>query len=73
MTPRALRLTAKQIIKILKKAGFVEASQVGSHVKLFNPTTRRIAIVPFHVGKIIPIGTMKSIEKQSGIIFSDDL
>jgi predicted RNA binding protein YcfA (HicA-like mRNA interferase family) len=69
MSPRTPRLTAVEVIKILKLHGFVEASQEGSHKKFFNPKTRRIAIVPFHKGKELPIGTLKSIEKQAGITF----
>ena len=63
------RLTAKEVIKQLKQSGFMEVSQTGSHLKLFNPETQRTAIVPIHQGKMIPIGTLKSIEKQSGITF----
>ena len=47
------RLTAKQVIKRLKAEGFVEASQNGSHLKLFNVDTRQTAIVPVHSNKII--------------------
>jgi predicted RNA binding protein YcfA (HicA-like mRNA interferase family) len=67
--PKSPRLTASQVIKQLKSAGFVEASQSGSHLKLFNPETRRTAIVAVHSNQIIPIGTLKSIEKQAGINF----
>lgn len=70
MSSRTPRLTAKQVVKQLKAAGFVEASQSGSHLKLFNAETRRTAIVPIHSSKVIPIGTLKSIEKQSGIKLS---
>ncbi len=69
MSPRTPRLTAKQVIKQLKNAGFSEIGQTGSHLKLFNQSTRRTAIVPIHSSKIIPIGTLKAIEKQSGIKF----
>ncbi len=69
MSPRTPRLTAKQVIKQLKNAGFAEISQTGSHLKLFNQETRCTAIVPIHSSKIIPIGTLKAIEKQSGIKF----
>ena len=69
MSPHNPRLTTKQIIKQLKNAGFDEISQTGSHLKLFNQETRRTAIVPIHSSKIIPIGTLKAIEKQSGIKF----
>jgi predicted RNA binding protein YcfA (HicA-like mRNA interferase family) len=69
MSPRTPRLTATEIVKILQRHGFVKASQVGSHLKLFNPETRRIAIVPMHQGKVLPIGTIKAIEKQANIQF----
>jgi predicted RNA binding protein YcfA (HicA-like mRNA interferase family) len=70
MSPRTPKLTAKQVIKQLKNEGFIEISQTGSHLKLFNRETRRTAIVPIHSSKIIPIGTLKAIEKQSGVQFS---
>lgn len=70
MSSRMPRLTAKQVIKQLKAAGFVEVSQTGSHLKLFNVETRRTAIVPIHSSKIIPVGTLKSIEKQAGVQFN---
>ena len=69
MSSRTPRLTAKQVIKQLKKAGFTEIGQTGSHLKLFNQDTRRTAIVPIHSSKIIPVGTLKAIEKQSDIKF----
>ena len=68
--PKSPRLTASQVIKQLKSAGFVEASQRGSHLKLFNLETQRTTIVPVHSNQILPIGTLKSIEKQAGINFS---
>jgi predicted RNA binding protein YcfA (HicA-like mRNA interferase family) len=69
MSPRTPRLNAKQIIKQLKNAGFTEIGQTGSHLKLFNQETRRTAIVPIHSSKVIPVGTLKAIEKQSDIKF----
>ncbi|MGB0564299.1 MAG: type II toxin-antitoxin system HicA family toxin [Spirulinaceae cyanobacterium] len=69
MSPRTPRLNAKAVIKHLKAAGFVEVSQNGSHLKLFNAETRRTAIVPVHHRRAIPIGTLKAIEKQSGVTF----
>jgi predicted RNA binding protein YcfA (HicA-like mRNA interferase family) len=70
MSSRYPRLTAREIVRILKDNEFIEVSQTGSHLKLFNPRTQRTAIVPIHKGKIIPIGTLKSIDKQSGITFN---
>ena len=36
MSARTPKLSARQIIKQLKKAGFIEIGQTGSHLKLFN-------------------------------------
>jgi len=69
MSPKSPRLNAKQVINQLKKAGFVEVSQSGSHLKLFNSETCRTAIVPIHSSKDLPLGTLKSIEKQADIKF----
>ena len=69
MSPRTPRLSARQIIKQLKKAGFIEIGQTGSHLKLFNQGNRRTAIVPIHSSKVIPLGTLKAIEKQADIKF----
>jgi predicted RNA binding protein YcfA (HicA-like mRNA interferase family) len=70
MSPKSPRLTAKEIIKQLKNFGFVEVTQTGSHLKLFNPDTKRSTVVPIHSSKIIPIGTLKAIEKQADVKFS---
>jgi predicted RNA binding protein YcfA (HicA-like mRNA interferase family) len=69
MSSKSPRLTAKEVIRQLKASGFAEISQTGSHLKLFNQQTRRTAIVPIHSSKIIPIGTLKAIEKQADIEF----
>lgn len=60
-------MNAKEVLRILKKNGFVEISQKGSHIKLSNNS--KIVIVPMHGSKEIPIGTLKNISKQSGIDF----
>ena len=70
MSFKSPRLTAKQVVSQLKNAGFLEVSQSGSHLKMFNPETRRTAVVPIHVKKVIPIGTLKSIEKQANVKFT---
>jgi predicted RNA binding protein YcfA (HicA-like mRNA interferase family) len=54
MAPKSPRLTAKEVIKPLKAVGFVQATQTGSHLKLFNPETRLTAIVPIHGQKSFP-------------------
>ena len=41
-------MTPREMIKHLKKNGFEEISQNGSHVKLKNQTTGITVIVPYH-------------------------
>ena len=59
-------MTAKQMIKLLKKNGFEEVRQVGSHKQFANKKTGRKTTVTFHIGDL-PIGTERSILKQAGI------
>lgn len=58
-------MDSKEILKILKENGFEKVSQKGSHLKLSNG--ERKVIVPVHGSKDIPLGTIKGIEKQSGV------
>lgn len=58
-------MTAKQMIKLLKKNGFIEVSQNGSHVKLKNSNNITV-IVPNHA-KDLKKGTEQQILKQAGL------
>jgi len=61
-------LTAVQVIRGLKKAGFVFDRQAkGSHEVWYNPVTKRRTTVPNHPGSDIPKGTLKAILKQAGL------
>ena len=56
----------KQIVKILKKIGFIERRQTGSHLIFSNPDTNRIVPVPMHA-KELKKGTLLSILRQADI------
>lgn len=56
-------LKAKQIIKALKKLGFVEKRQSGSHI-FFSHPDGRTTVVPRHPGKDICRGLTKKILKD---------
>ena len=61
-------LSAKQIIKVLQKHGFVLSRRRGSHIIFFNEMMKKSVPVPLHgKNKEIPIGTFLAIVKQSGI------
>jgi predicted RNA binding protein YcfA (HicA-like mRNA interferase family) len=59
-------MKSADIIKALKNDGWFEVSTRGSHVKFKHPVKKGHVIVP-HPKKQMPIGTLKNIEKQSGI------
>ncbi len=53
-------LTGKQIISLLKRAGFIEERKRGSHVFLKHPDGR-MTVVPIHAGESIGPGLMAKI------------
>ena len=59
-------MTPKEMIKLLKKNGFEQVSQNGSHVKMKNPITGKQTIVPLH-NKSMSIGLEQGILKQAGL------
>lgn len=66
--PKLIRLSAKKLIQKLQKVGFTETHQRGSHVYLKNADGTKIATVPIHGSKDIPIGTLHNIViRQAGL------
>ncbi|MFQ8681856.1 type II toxin-antitoxin system HicA family toxin [Enterocloster sp.] len=59
-------MTPREMIKHLKKNGFREVSQSGSHIKLRNDTTGRQTEVPYHC-KDLKKGLEQAILKQAGL------
>lgn len=65
-------MTATEVIKKLKKGGFVfDRYAKGSHEIWYNPITKRRVTVPNHPGKDIPTGTLRAIIKESGYSIED--
>lgn len=59
-------MTAKQIIKILKKNGWYECRSRGSHIQFSHPNKKGIVTVPVHSGDM-PKGTLNNILKQADL------
>jgi len=57
---------SRGVIKELKKDGWYEVNKVGSHKQVKHATKKGRVTVP-HPNRDMPIGTLKSIEKQAGI------
>ena len=59
-------LKPREVIKILKRHGFVELRQIGSHLHLYNSEKKLRATVPMH-NKDLKTPTLRNIIKQSGM------
>ena len=59
-------LDSRDVVRELKRDGWFEVNQVGSHKQFKHPTKKGRVTVP-HPKRDIPKGTLKSIEKQAGV------
>jgi predicted RNA binding protein YcfA (HicA-like mRNA interferase family) len=62
-------MNSREVIRRLKNEGWLEVAQAGGHKQFEHPVKPSRVTVPFPRSDI-PIGALKSIEKQSGIKFS---
>ncbi|MDO5644021.1 MAG: type II toxin-antitoxin system HicA family toxin [Paracoccus sp. (in: a-proteobacteria)] len=60
-----LETNSTKLLKLLKAEGFEEASKKGSHLKLRKGG--RTVILP-HPKKDLPLGTVRSIYQQAGLL-----
>ena len=72
MSDRLPRIDSQDLIRALKRAGFEEQRQRGSHLHLRRAADRRRVTVPVHAGRVIPPGTLQGILRDAGIS-ADDL
>ena len=63
---RLPNLKPREVVKILKKNGFIEVRQVGSHLHLYHPQKNLRATVPMH-NKDLKRKTLVSILDQAKI------
>ena len=59
-------LTPREFIQRIKKLGFIEDHRTGSHVVMYNPTTKKRTVIPYHL-KALPRGTLAAILRESGV------
>lgn len=71
MSPKIPIVTAKELIRALKRAGFSEDRQKGSHLTLINPKTNRTVTVPVHTGVDIGKGLLKKIITEAGLTIEE--
>jgi predicted RNA binding protein YcfA (HicA-like mRNA interferase family) len=60
--------SSREVIQLLKQDGWYEVCCDGDHHQFKHPTkTGRVTVT--HPKKDIPLGTLKNISKQSGVLF----
>src|SRR6266545_1846377 len=59
-------MTSAEVLRTLRADGWTEVARKGSHVQLKHPGRTGRVTVP-HPTKDLPVGTLKSIERQAGI------
>ncbi len=73
MTPRLPAMTSRDVVQKLKRAGFCEWRQTGSHLSMYNEKENKALTIPIHFKKDIPIGTLRSIIRESGLTVEEFL
>lgn len=59
-------MTPREMVRYLKKNGFEEVSQNGSHIKMRNYENGKTVIIPYH-SKAMKKGLELAILKQAGL------
>jgi predicted RNA binding protein YcfA (HicA-like mRNA interferase family) len=67
MSPRLPRITAEDLLRALRRDGWLVDRQRGSHVRLWHPEKTRLVTVAYHAGRIIKPKTLESILEQAGM------
>ena len=67
MNRKVPRVGALELVSALKRAGFEERRQKGSHLHLRRESDKRRVTVPIHKGRDIPTGTLRSILKDADL------
>jgi len=62
--------TAREVVRFLKRKGFIEKRQKGSHLLLQHPQTGYRTSVPMHPGDL-PTGLFLKILKDSGFTLEE--
>lgn len=61
-------MKCSELLRILKKDGWCQVSQKGSHLKLAHPGKSNVIIFPNHGSREIGKGMEKKILKDAGLI-----
>jgi predicted RNA binding protein YcfA (HicA-like mRNA interferase family) len=68
--PKIPIINSQKLVRALRKMGFFEVHQVGSHVQFKHADGRRVT-VPVHTGKDVKTGTLRAILRDIDISIED--
>ena len=60
-------LSARQVVRALKRAGFIEDRQKGSHLILIHPGGKARIVVPVHPGRTIKEPLLRAIIRGANL------
>ncbi|MEK7543683.1 MAG: type II toxin-antitoxin system HicA family toxin [Patescibacteria group bacterium] len=64
--PKLPAIRPRELVAKLKKLGFIEHHQVGSHLTMKNPITGSRAVVPMHL-KDVKKGTLSALLREARV------
>ena len=64
--PKLSPISSHKLVKILKKHGFINARQKGSHLRMIHPDGRKTSI-PMHRGEKVGKGLLTKILKDANL------
>ena len=67
MTPRLPRITAAELLRALRRDGWEEVHQTGSHIQLKHSTKSGRVTVPYHRGVVLNPKTLSSVLDQASL------
>ena len=68
--PKAPRVTAREVIRVIERIGFIQVRASGSHLIFRNEAGRRTT-VPFHATEILHPKTLASILRDVGLTIEE--
>ncbi|MBI2939618.1 MAG: type II toxin-antitoxin system HicA family toxin [Chloroflexi bacterium] len=64
-------MTSAELLRALRRDGWYDHRQVGSHLHLKHPSKLDRIVVPTHAGKILKLGTLEDILSDAGLSVDD--
>ena len=69
--PRLPRITAAELLKALRRDGWFETRQKGSHLMLRHATKLSLVVIAMHRGESIPPGTVAQILRDAELTIDE--